>query len=203
MRAQFTVMAYSALARSAGNEVRRTNRRRGAARLRFIAAVAIAGVASVALLAGTAHAKGSVYASAPAYPSSKLAIDVAGKPRAGRIVKVVVSGSNAPFEIGFPGSGDYLAYQLDVFAQNGKVVPNCPRSFAEELQNEINLGVARIGQGLPEGYYGSFSTPIRFQTSRQVRNVVVCAYSRLIDDDAAVSALGFKLRAERCGCRRH
>ena len=83
------------------------------------------------------------------------------------------------------------------------MVPNCPRSFSEELQNEINLGVARIGQGLPEGYYGQFSTPIRFTTSGQVRNVVVCAYSRMITDDVAVSALGFKLRAPRCGCRRH
>jgi hypothetical protein len=34
----------------------------------------------------------------------------------------------------------------------------------------------------------------RFQTSRQVRRVVVCAYSRMVDDDAVVSALAFKLR---------
>ena len=135
-------------------------------KMRRITAVAVCGVAGLALLAGTAHAKGSTYLPAPAYPNSKLAIDVAGKPRAGKVVKVAVSGSNAPFEIGYPGSGDYLAYQLDVFAQNGKVVPNCPRSFTEELQNEINLGVARIAQGFPEGYYGPFSTPIRFQTRR-------------------------------------
>jgi len=165
--------------------------------MKRLTAVAACGFASMALLAGTAHAKGSVYAPAPAYPQSKLAIDLAGKPRAGKVVKVTVSGSNAPFS-----SGE-VAYQLDVFAQNGKVIPNCPRSFAEELQNEINLGVARIGQGLPEGNYGPFSTPIRFQTSAQIRNVVVCAYSRFIDDDAAVSALGFKLRPPRCGCRRH
>lgn len=170
--------------------------------MKRITAVAICGVA-LTLLAGTAHAKASTYLPAPAYPSSKLAIDLAGKPCAGKVVKVTVSGSNAPFEIGYPGSGDYLAYQLDVFAQNGKVVPNCPRSFTEELQNEINLGVARIAHGFPEGYYGPFSTPIRFQTSGQVRNVVVCAYSRLIDDAAAVSALSFKLRQPRCGCRRH
>jgi hypothetical protein len=162
--------------------------------MRRITAVAVCGVACLSALGGTAHAKGSTYLPAPAYPNSRLAIDVAGKPRAGKVVKVNVSGSNAPFEIGYPGSGDYLAYQLDAFAQNGKVVPNCPRSFAEELQNEINLGVARIAQGFPEGYYGPFSTPIRFQTSTRVRNVVVCAYSRMIDDDAAVSALGFKLR---------
>lgn len=159
--------------------------------------VAVAACVSLATFAATAQGKGSVYAPAPAYPHSTLAIKVAGKARAGKVVKVVVSGSNAPFEIGFPGSGDYLAYQLDAFAQNGKVLPNCPRSFAEELQNEINVGVGRIAQGLTEGYYGPFSTRLRFQTSRQVRNVVVCAYSRLVDDDAAVSALGFKLRRTR------
>jgi hypothetical protein len=165
--------------------------------MRRLATIAVCGMAVSALLAGTAHAKGSTYVPAPSYPGSSLAIDVAGKPRAGKVVKVTVSGSNAPFEIGYPGSGDYLAYQLDAFAQNGKVVPNCPRSFAEELQNEINLGVARIAQGFPEGYYGPFSTPIRFQTSTRVRNIVVCAYSRMIDDDAAVSAIGFKLRRPR------
>ena len=42
------------------------------------------------------------------------------------------------------------AYTLDAFAQNGKVLPNCPRTFAEELQNEVNLGIARIAQGLNE-----------------------------------------------------
>jgi hypothetical protein len=150
--------------------------------------------ASLAIFAATAQGRGSVYLPAPAYPNSTLGIKAAGKPRAGKVVKVVVSGSNTPFEIGGPGSGDYLAYQLDAFAQNGKVLPNCPRSFAEELQNEINLGVSRIAQGLTEGYYGPFSTQLRFQTSRQVRNVVVCAYSRMVDDDAAVSALGIKLR---------
>lgn len=146
------------------------------------------------LSAGMAEGKSSTYLPAPAYPNSTLAINLAGKPRAGKIVKVVVSGSNAPFEIGYPGSGDYLSYTLDAFAQNGKVLPNCPRSFSEELQNEINLGIARIATGLTEGYYGPFSIPLRFQSSRRVPNIVVCAYSRLITDDAAVSALGFKLR---------
>jgi hypothetical protein len=151
------------------------------------------------LFTGIAEGKASTFLPAPAYPDSTLAIKVAGKhkPRAGKSVKIVVSGSNAPFEIGGQGSGEYLAYQLDVFAQNGKVLPDCPRSFSEELQNSINLGVARIAQGLNEGFYGPFSTPIRFQSSRKVRNIVVCAYSRLVDDDAVVSALGFKLRRPR------
>src|SRR5262245_37208497 len=169
--------------------------------MKRITAVAVCGVASLALLAGAAHVKASVYAPAPAYPNSKLAIDVAGKPRAGKVVRVTVSGSNAPFMTNGVPSG--VGYQLDAFAQNGKVLPTCPRSFAEELQNSINLGVARIAQGFPEGASGPFSTPIQFMTGSQIRNVVVCAYSRFIDDDAAVSALGFKLRPPRCSCRKH
>lgn len=166
--------------------------------MRRITEVALGGLTSLALLTGTAHASGSVYLPAPSYPNSKLAIDVAGKPRAGRVAKVVVSGSNDPFEYsGFTGNGDYIDYQLDVFAQNGKVLPNCPRSFRAELQNEVNLGISRIAQGLNEGPYGPFSIPLAFRTGPRIRKVVVCAYSRMIDDDAAVSALGFKLRARR------
>ena len=150
-------------------------------------------VHSATALAVTAE-RGSVFVPAPSYPNSKLAISLVGQPKAGKVVRVVVSGSNDPFEIGYPGSGDYLAYQLDAFAQNGKVLPNCPRSFAESLQNSINLGTARIAQGLPEGYYGPFSTPLAFQSSRKIRDIVVCAYSRMITDDVVVSALRFKLR---------
>src|ERR1044072_4343778 len=86
--------------------------------------------------------KGSVFAPAPAYPNSKLAIDLVGHPRAGKVVKVNVSGSNDSFEIGFPGGGDCLASQLDAFPQNGRVLPSCPRSFAEELQNQASLGIS-------------------------------------------------------------
>ena len=169
--------------------------------MKWITAAAVCGVASLALLAGTAHGKGSVYLPAPSYPNSTLAIKVAGKPRAGGVARVVVSGSNAPFNVNGVPSG--VGYQLDAFAQDGKVLPQCPRSFAAELQNEINLGVARIAQGLPEGASGPFDHPIAFRTGPRIRSVVVCAYSRFIDDDAAVSALRFKLRAPRCGCRRH
>jgi len=199
-------MAYASLTDSPGTARRKTTYghpvsnpapRRGAANFRRIAAATVGGLVSLVLLAGTAQGRESVYAPAPSYPNSSLAIKVVGKPRPGGIVRVVVSGSNAPFEIGYPGSGDYLAYQLDAFAQNGNVLATCPRSFTEELQNSINLGVARIAQGFNEGYYGPFATPIQFQTSRRIRNVVVCAYSRMIEDDAAVSALGIKLARPR------
>jgi hypothetical protein len=141
-----------------------------------------------------AQGKGSTFIPAPAYPKSRLAIKLTGNPRAGSIIKLVVTGSNAPFEIGGPGSGSSLSYQLDAFAQNAKIVPKCPRSFAEEFQNQINLGITQIATGLNEGHFGRFRIPIRVQTSRSVRHIVVCAYSRLVEDDAAVSALGFTLR---------
>jgi hypothetical protein len=164
--------------------------------MRRITAIAACAVTGLALLAGTAEAKSSVYLPAPSYPNSRLAIKVVGKPRAGGIARVVVSGSNAPFA----DSG--VGYQLDAFAQDGKVLPQCPRSFAAELQNSINLGVSYIAQGLPEGASGPFDHPLAFRTGPQIRKVVVCAYSRFIDDDAAVSAIPFKLRPPRCGCRR-
>lgn len=204
MRPLLTSMAFNALAdppTSARPSVRNSAPVRAlrgqTAVARRMAAIAVGGLVSLWLLAGTAQGRGSVYLPAPAYPNSSLAIRVVGTPRAGRVVKVLVSGSNAPFEAGYPGSGDDIAYQLDAFAQNGKVLPNCPRSFAEELQNEVNLGIARIAQGLNEGFFGPFGIPLQFRSSPRIRNVVVCAYSRMISDDAAVSALGIKLRRAR------
>ena len=76
----------------------RQRTRRGG--LLWIAAALVC--ASLGTFSATAAGKGSVYAAAPAYPNSSLAIKAAGKPRAGKVVKVVVSGSNAPFEIGGP-----------------------------------------------------------------------------------------------------
>ena len=207
MRAMFTAMTSIALGDAARSDARREESRRHRVAhaptmrpRRITIGLLAAGAAMLLILLhsatalGTAEGKRSVFAPAPAYPNSTLAIDLVGHPRAGKVVKIVVSGSNDPFEIGYPGSGDYLAYQLDAFAQNGKVLPSCPRSFSEELQNQVNLGISRIAQGLPAGYHGRFSTPLAFRTSRKVRDIVVCAYSRMVDDDAAVSALRFKLR---------
>jgi hypothetical protein len=156
--------------------------------------VALVVCLSLVSFCAIAQGKGSTFLPAPSYPHSRLAIKLAGKPRAGKVIKLVITGSNAPFEIGGAGSGSYLSYQLDAFAQNAKVIPKCPRSFAAELQNAINLGINYIAQGLNEGFYGRFRFPIRVQTSRSVRHIVICAYSRLVEDDAAVSALGFTLR---------
>jgi hypothetical protein len=112
MRALFTSLVYTALtdasqsvpqARAVQREPAPLPRRRFANLRRPIAAV-IGGLVSFILLAGAAQGKSSVFLPAPSYPDSRLAIKVAGKPRAGGIVKVVVSGSNAPFEAGFPGS---------------------------------------------------------------------------------------------------
>jgi hypothetical protein len=197
-------MAYMHLTEGPGSDRRAGRRREPGPRphhrrgnLRRIAMATIGGLLALALLAATAQARESVFVPAPSYPNSSLAIKVVGKPRPGGILRIVVTGSNAPFEAGYPGSGDDIAYQLDAFAQNGNVLPNCPRSFSEELQNEINLGVARIAQGLNEGYFGAFGIPIQFRVGTRIHNVVICAYSRMIEDDAAVSALGVKLRNRR------
>ncbi len=205
MRSPATPIAYIALT-DADASVRQVDTRNDGAdpaprhrtaTMRRFAAATFGGLVFLLSVAGAAQGNDKVFLPAPSYPNSSLEIKVAGKPRAGRIVKVVVSGSNAPFEAGYPGSGDSIAYQLDAFAQNGNVLPNCPRSFAEELQNEINLGIARIAQGLNEGHFGAFGIPIQFRTAPRIRNIVICAYSRLIDDDAAVSALGLRLRSGR------
>ena len=138
MRAMFTAMTSIALADAARSDVRREESRRHRVAQatttrprRTITGLLAAGAMLFLLLhsttaLGAAEGKASVFAPAPSYPNSTLAIDLVGHPRAGKVVKVVVSGSNDPFEIGYPGSGDYLAYQLDAFAQNGKVLPSCP-----------------------------------------------------------------------------
>jgi hypothetical protein len=101
---------------------------------------------AVALLGGaTAGAKPrkpqSTFLPAPAFPASTLAIDLVGRPRAGGIVRLWVSGSNAPNEI---NPGVFTPYSLDVFVQNRKVLATCPRAYNDELNNLINLGVSRV-----------------------------------------------------------
>jgi hypothetical protein len=133
----------------------------------------------------------STFLPAPAFPQSTLAINVVGRPRGGRLVTLVVSGSNAPNEI---NPGVYTPYTLDVFVQNGRVLPDCPRSYHDELDNLINLGVSRVLSNSNEGDFGAFQIPVRFLSLRNVRNLVACAYTTSIIDDVAVSRLQFKLR---------
>lgn len=180
MRPLLTSMAYTALTDVSGGTGRGRAAGRGraprdgsgVAGLRRTGAATLAVLVSLTLLAGTAQGRSSVFLPAPSYPHSTLAIKVIGKPRAGRMARILVTGSNAPFEAGYPGSGDFIAYQLDAFAQNGNLLPDCPRSFAEELQNEVNLGISRIAQGLNEGYFGAFGIPLQFRVGPRIGNAV-------------------------------
>ena len=133
MRPLFTSMAYINLTDAPGSNRRAGGRRdlpppptHHGGKMRRIAMATIGGVVVLALLAGTAQARDSVFVPAPSYPHSTLAIKLVSKPRAGGVMRIVVSGSNAPFEVGYPGSGDDLAYQLDAFAQNGMCCPTAP-----------------------------------------------------------------------------
>ena len=106
MRAMFTALTAAALddaARAGGR--RRESRRQGVAPAprssarRTIRGVLAAGAVAVLLVLhsttafGAAAGRPSVFAPAPSYPNSTLAIDLVGHPRAGKVVKVVVSGS--------------------------------------------------------------------------------------------------------------
>jgi hypothetical protein len=133
----------------------------------------------------------STFLPAPSFPASTLAIDLVGRPRAGGIVRLSMSGSNAPNEI---SSGVYTPYSLDVFVQNRKILPTCPRAYNDELNNLINLGVSRVLFNSSEGDFGPFRIPVIFQSLRKVRKLTACAYSRSVIDDVAVSALQFNLR---------
>jgi hypothetical protein len=128
------------------------------------------------------------------YPQSRLSISMPTRARAGSIVTVTMSGTNAPFTEGAP-----IAYSLDVFVQKQSVLPSCPASYSEELNNLANLAgiaIVRIAINLNEGVSGPFRIPVKYQTGT-IRRIVICAYSRLITDDAAYAQLRHTLLPRR------
>src|SRR5690349_4471312 len=78
---------------------------------------------------------------APGYPNSRLSISVPAKARAGSIVTVTFSGTNAAFTEGAP-----ITYALEAFVQQRSVLPRCPRAFSDEFNNYIDLGGTTIGR---------------------------------------------------------
>lgn len=162
----------------------------------FLVVALAAATAALALPAATTAARSEQHA-APAYPNTRLAIAVQGRPRAGKVATVVVSGWNEARE---PPTD----YSIDLFVQDPRVIKRCPRSYSAELNNVINLGdhVARIGRGLNAGDGGRFRIPIKYQTG-STRRVLFCAYTRFVIDDAAVAALRHTfVRAARRPARR-
>src|SRR3954454_4486071 len=129
--------------------------------------------------------------SAPQYPGSKLSISVPRTARASSIVTVTFTGTNALFTEGAP-----ITYSLTAFVQSRSALPTCPASYSEELNNFANLGgrsIIMIATNLNEGTQGPFSYMVKYR-SGPTRRIVVCAYSRLITDDAAHAQLRRTLR---------
>lgn len=171
-------------------------------RLRSAVPAAASAAAAVTLLAaalpGSALAAArSESRAAPAYPNTRLAIRVKGRPRAGQITTVVVTGSNERMEIS-EGSGSFLDYKLELFVQDRRVLRRCPISYNGQLNNVINLSdrISQIGRNIDLGTGGAFRAPIKYQ-SGTTRPVLFCAYTRVITDDAAVAGLRYTFAAPR------
>lgn len=125
------------------------------------------------------------------YPQSRLSVSLPVTARAGSIVTVTFSGRNAAFTEGAP-----VTYTLEAFVQKRSVLPRCPASYSEELNNLINLGgsaIARFATNLNEGVSGPFRFRVKYRAGT-IRRIVICAYSRLITDDAAYAQLRRTLR---------
>lgn len=149
-----------------------------------ILAAAVVPVAGAGIAAAA-----STGASAPDYPGSKLAISVSKTQRAGSLVSVTLSGTNALFDPSRPDTS--TPYTVNVFVQTRAVLASCPRSYEDQLNNVINLGsrnVYEIGNGYNLGRSGAFRFKVKYR-SGAARRVVYCAYTRLITDDAAYAQL--------------
>jgi hypothetical protein len=128
------------------------------------------------------------------YPDSRLAISMPATSRAGSLVTVTFAGRNAAFT-----QGADIDYQLEAFVQQRSVLPRCPLSYSEEFNNFLNVGgnaIGRIAIGLNEGPSGPFRFRVRYR-SGPARRIVVCAYTRLITDDAAHAQLRHTMRPSR------
>jgi hypothetical protein len=128
------------------------------------------------------------------YPASQLSVSVSRNARANSVVTVTFSGTNAVFTQGAP-----VTYTLDAFVQARSALPSCPASYGEELNNYANLAgrsIIRIATNLNEGVSGPFRFNVKYR-SGTTRRIVICAYSRLITDDAAHAQLRKTLRPAR------
>src|SRR4051812_16407287 len=145
-------------------------------------------LAAVGALAWPAASGGT---SAPQYPASKLSISISKAARASSVVNVTFTGTNALFTEGAP-----ITYSLAAFVQSRSALPSCPASYDEEFNNYVNLGgrsIIMIATNLNEGVQGPFRYKVKYR-SGPTRRIVVCAYSRLITDDAAYAQLRKTLR---------
>jgi hypothetical protein len=144
-----------------------------------------------------AGAQGSASVVAPSFPASRLSISVPRTARAGGIVTVTFRGTNALFNPGQPLASP--AYTVDAFVADRRAVPQCPRTYSAMLDSVIALDSGSIFQFVRArtvGKEGAFRFSQRYRAGT-ARRVVFCAYTRLVTDDVAVSALRRTLRAAR------
>jgi hypothetical protein len=148
-------------------------------------------------LAGSSSAKKykSTYKASPAYPESTLAMSVRGKPRAGGIATLRVTGSNASRE---DANGLAFNYTLDVYVMDRTVFRSCAPSLSENATRISNLPakVEWIGLSLDLPASGPFQQTIRYRTER-FRRLLFCAYTTYVVDTAAVGTLKHDLRKAR------
>lgn len=164
------------------------------------------GIAAAALLVSgsTAYGYESTSVTQPEYPESRSAMKVVGKPRAGGIVTLRVTGSNAlPPN---PGDWEYSTttpYKLSVYVHDRSVFSSCPTDAIEENNLIIGLPdkVKWIEGAVEVGDQGPFTHTIKYR-SGSARKIMFCAYTTYGSDDAAMSALKHDLKKKKRKARR-
>jgi hypothetical protein len=139
---------------------------------------ALVSVGLLALAASPALADGTD----PDYPGSLLHVTTTGSDVAGKLLTIVATGTNAPSAV-VP-----IDYGLRLFAINHKLLPEpCSQSFeTEETISSDNPQASRLltFEDLNEGLSGPFTISLPI-TPGAAGDLLICAYSVLVTDDAA------------------
>jgi hypothetical protein len=163
-----------------------------------------AGIAGAVLLVSgpAAHAYHSTFQAQPDYPESSLAIKVLGKPRAGGIVTLQVTGSNKQPVTDWEYSTT-TPYKLDVYVHDRSVFSTCPTNQIEENNRIVGLPdkVKWIAGAVEVGDEGPFTKTFKYR-SGSARKLMFCAYTSYGSDDAAMSALKHDLPKKKRKPRR-
>jgi hypothetical protein len=168
-------------------------------------ATVLATTLMIAVLAAAAPAPAapkyrSTSKASPEYPGSSIAMKVKGKPRAGGVATLSVSGSNASRD---DGDGLAFDYTLDVYVHDRSAWSTCAPTLREANSRVSQLPgkVEWIGLNLPVPASGPFSTTVKYETE-SFRRLMFCAYTTYVVDTAAVGALKHDLAAKRRSRRR-
>jgi hypothetical protein len=139
---------------------------------------ALLSVALLALAASPALADGTD----PDYPGSVLHVTTTGSDIAGKLLTIVATGTNAPSSV-VP-----IDYGLRLFAIDHKLLPEpCSQSLkTEETISSDNPQASRLPtfEDLNEGLSGPFTISLPL-TPGGPGDLLICAYSVLVTDDAA------------------